>query len=86
MCEGCCDNTKLTCIKNFGGNTTHVFLDNNAVCQCGEVDHSRKLDAPVGTLIGWICPACGKSNSPFIFQCACPGLIKTYTSGGTKNE
>ena len=34
-------------------------------------------------LEGWICPACGKCNSPFVAQCSCLGYQKTITTNAT---
>ena len=49
------------------------------VCECGQKDE------PIGhySLMGWICPVCGRGNSPFSSACPCVPNVKITTSSAT---
>jgi len=49
---------------------------NEALC------HECKQKA-LPSLQGWICPRCGKVNSPFVVECDCGPQVITTTSGDT---
>ena len=48
----------------------------------GNSDKDKKENQP----LGWICPRCGKVNSPFIPECDCPPPIKITTDSGSYNS
>lgn len=43
-------------------------------CTCGkkneQVDACERCKVPAG-MVGWICPVCGRGNSPFSSSCPC---------------
>lgn len=51
-------------------------LQNNIICQCGKVDEQVRScelcnpKKPAG-MTGWVCPVCGRGNSPFSSSCPC---------------
>ena len=61
----------------------------NSMIECGmskekegNSDNDKKENQP----LGWICPRCGKVNSPFIPECDCPPPIKITTDSGSYNS
>ena len=51
----------------------HVFINSKQICVCGE----ERKDLKSLKDWGWVCPMCGKANSPTIAQCHCENIVKT---------
>jgi hypothetical protein len=53
--------------QNTGGNTV------SRTCSCGKADEAMdncQMCKPKG-MLGWVCPVCGRGNSPFSSTCPC---------------
>ena len=44
---------------------------------------SKTINAPKPVQYGWICPVCGRGNSPFTSTCPCKPLDWNLTYGAT---
>jgi len=67
----CC----VKCGKKLG--VVYYVVDDQQMCQ----ECYYKLYSPSNLLFGWVCPRCGRVNSPYVTQCLCNvnGRIKiTY--------
>lgn len=67
-------------------------------CSCGRKNEQldgcscqKDLDKPIG-MTGWICPVCGRGNSPFNSSCQCvsfplfPGKDITFGQNQSSNN
>jgi len=54
--------------------------------ECGMFKEDNKEKENKSPMMGWICPRCGKVNSPFIPECDCPPPIKITTDSGSYNS
>lgn len=64
------------CGRPLGNNYTLIGNEPFCVICSNEMN---KPAMPVG-MQGWICPVCGKGNSPFVKQCDCQPYQVTYTT------
>lgn len=76
---------------NTCGADTMSFSDGTYICPKGHINiptyEPQSCDMPLpenfGTQYGWICPRCGKVNSPYVNSCGCNstgGTIKSNTT------
>jgi len=69
--------------QNTGGNANSTY---RTCLTCGKKDEamdSCEICNPKG-MIGWVCPVCGRGNSPFSSTCPCKGFTSypVYGSAG----
>jgi hypothetical protein len=67
--------------QNTGGNANSTF---RTCLTCGKKDEamdSCEICKPKG-MTGWVCPVCGRGNSPFSSTCPCKGF-STYPTFNT---
>jgi len=43
-------------------------------------DHACECVKNPPVLYGWVCPVCGRGNSPYVLQCSCNPIIPTVTT------
>jgi len=63
--------------QNTGGN---LNFPKRTCTTCGKTDeaiNSCETCKPKG-MLGWICPVCGRGNSPFSSSCPCTPFPVTY--------
>lgn len=69
--------------------TKEGLLKNNRTCSCGKIneqmddcgDCNKKVETEQTKpqFVGWLCPVCGRGNSPFSAVCPCKGWDNTIT-------
>ncbi len=70
--------------QNTGGN---INFPKRTCLTCGKTDEaidSCETCKPKG-MLGWICPVCGRGNSPFSSSCPCTPFPLTYPGYPTIN-
>lgn len=70
--------------KTTGGNTN---FSQRTCLNCEKKDgaiDTCEICKPKG-MLGWICPVCGRGNSPFNSFCPCKAFSSYPTFGGTSN-
>jgi len=54
---------------------SHIFINDNKMCQCGKTSRLPATTETIPKLYGWICPNCGVGHSPYTPSCSCKKFL-----------